>query len=136
MPTCSIENCIDKHKAKGLCQKHYHKLWKSGKITESMASDYWEESALERFNSQYEIIHGCWVWKSYLSKIGYGRFYFKGKLMLAHRYSYENFVGLIPDNMEVDHKCKNKSCVNPKHLEAVTHKENIRRYFYDIEFNL
>ena len=46
---------------------------------------------------------------------------------MAHRVSYVHFKGLIPEELELDHLCRNPSCVNPEHLEPVTHRENILR---------
>jgi hypothetical protein len=45
----------------------------------------------------------------------------------AHRESYKRTIGAIPDGLELDHLCRNRACINPKHLEPVTHKENTRR---------
>ena len=47
--------------------------------------------------------------------------------MYAHRWSYEYFVGSIPKDLTIDHLCRNTLCVNPKHLDPVTRKENILR---------
>ncbi|WP_369010576.1 HNH endonuclease signature motif containing protein, partial [Bacillus cereus] len=47
--------------------------------------------------------------------------------MRAHRYVYENLSGPIPEGMELDHLCRNPPCVNPDHLDPVTHEENMRR---------
>jgi len=66
----------------------------------------------------------CWIWTSTTNNKGYGRFSVNAKPVLAHRFSYELFKGDIPTGMELDHLCRNPKCVNPNHLEAVTHKEN------------
>lgn len=79
--------------------------------------------------SMFEIDNksGCWNWRGHLSK-GYG--YFGPRV--AHRVVYEKVIGKIPDGLQIDHLCLNKRCVNPKHLEPVTPKENTNRYFSSI----
>ena len=72
----------------------------------------------------------CWEWTgARTSKIkgGYGRFKLNGKLKLAHRITYQIKYGDIPEGFELDHRCRNRCCCNPDHLEAVTHKVNIQR---------
>src|SRR5699024_1617461 len=49
------------------------------------------------------------------------------RMKLAHRVSYETFAGPIPEGLDLDHLCRNRSCVNPEHLEPVTRSENLRR---------
>lgn len=68
----------------------------------------------------------CWLWTGSVTLQGYGIFGLPGASE-AHRASYLLFKGPIPEGLEVDHLCFVRPCVNPAHLEAVTHEENIRR---------
>ncbi len=85
-------------------------------------------SAIDRFNKKYvvNIDTGCWEWQGYVHPGGYGHFS-DTKKFTAHRWSYEYFIGKIEANLKIDHLCRVRHCVNPKHLEAVTQKENIAR---------
>jgi len=78
----------------------------------------------QRFESFYKIIDGCFKWIGYLDKDGYGTFYFRKKNRKAHRVSYFLEHGDIPKDLVVDHICRNRDCVNPKHLRLVTKTEN------------
>lgn len=69
----------------------------------------------------------CWLWMGGKISSGYGAFHFQGRQILAHRFSYQIANGLIPKGLEIDHLCRVTNCVRPDHLEAVTHKENVRR---------
>ena len=68
----------------------------------------------------------CWVWQGVCHR-GYGQFWVGGRNVRAHRFAYGAFVGPIPDDLEIDHLCRNRSCVNPAHLEPVAQAENRRR---------
>jgi len=71
---------------------------------------------------------GCWIWGGPVTKDGYPSLVFRdGINESAHRYFYRKTHGPIPDGYEVDHLCYQRNCVNPAHLEAVTHDENQRR---------
>lgn len=67
----------------------------------------------------------CWMWKAYRNSEGYGRFRFDGKVRRAHRVSYQITRG--PIQSELDHLCMNRPCVNPSHLEDVSHNVNSSR---------
>jgi len=81
-----------------------------------------------RFESAYQkdATSHCWNWTRPLDS-GYGRFWFEGKTKLAHRISYEIYVGPIPTGLQIDHLCRNRSCVNPMHLEPVSLAVNVLR---------
>lgn len=79
----------------------------------------WEKAELDG--------NGCFVWTASKTYEGYGRIGVDGKNKLAHRVAYSEVVGDIPDGLTVDHLCRNKSCINPMHMEIVTLKENIQR---------
>lgn len=86
----------------------------------------------KRFSARYTIDPGgCWVWNGKPNPDGYSNVTslagFTKVRTNAHRMSYLLHHGEIPLGREVDHLCQNKMCVNPQHLEAVTHKENVHR---------
>ena len=75
--------------------------------------------------------NGCWQWEGRLDRYGYGLLSCKAaagrQAIGAHRLAYMLDVGAIPSGLVIDHLCRNRSCVNPEHMEAVTNLENTRR---------
>lgn len=69
----------------------------------------------------------CWIWTASKDSSGYGKIMFNKKIVSAHRMAYNLFFGEIPNKLEIDHLCRNRPCVNPNHMEVVTHKENCKR---------
>lgn len=98
-------------------------------------SDVLSGYLLEHFRTKYRTdgpVHPvlntpCWPWTAGLGRGGYGVFWVPPHQRCAHRLSYELEVGPIPDGLVIDHLCRNRSCINPGHLEPVTHRINLLR---------
>lgn len=94
------------------------------------------KSIVQRLTEKYTVDDGgCWIWHGATSGKGkwpYGIIRYQGRLQPAHRVSYQELRGAIPDDRDLDHLCRKTLCINPWHCEAVTHRENIRRG-YDLK---
>ncbi|MDX3245832.1 HNH endonuclease signature motif containing protein [Streptomyces sp. ME18-1-4] len=100
-----------------------------------------DERTLARFKRKLRVQpNECWHLDGYIRKDGYSDITVKGVHQLGHRVSYEHFVGPIPEGLEIDHlchsddttcgggfECMHRRCVNPEHLEPVTHRVNSLR---------
>lgn len=81
---------------------------------------------LQRMQGKYLVNegNGCWEWLGHLDKGGYGHIGFKGKVLGAHRFSWQTYKGKIPKGMDVLHTCDNPRCVNPDHFWLGTQTDN------------
>lgn len=123
---CGVDGCNKKHYGRGMCLMHYSRN-RVGKIV--VVSQDTRATALDRFLANIAIHQdGCWLWTAKCNPItGYAYFGTNNEKILGHRWSYEHYVGPVPDGLELDHLCRVRNCVRPDHLEAVTHQENMRR---------
>lgn len=129
---CNVADCGRPHDSYGFCKRHAMRLLQNGHpLAGGVERDH--RSPAERFLSNFTIGEAaeCWEWRGNLRREGnafYGRTTVGGgQTVRAHRFSYEYFVGPIPEGLVIDHLCENTRCVNPAHLEPVTNSENSKR---------
>lgn len=82
------------------------------------------EADKKRFESNFKVTPGCWIWLRKPGSHGYGYMSVQGSPQLTHRLAYELYVGELEKHLYVRHKCDNPLCVNPDHLETGTAKDN------------
>lgn len=82
-----------------------------------------------RFWSKVDLRTGdqCWEWQGAKDALGYGQFKVKGRVVRAHRFAFQRKRGPIPAGLELDHLCRNPSCVRPDHLDPVVRAVNYHR---------
>lgn len=142
--TCVI--CGAREMARGWCSKHYSRwkrhgdpLWKPPQYT--LFERFWLKV---NFNGpvpeRCPELGCCWAWDAGTSDSGYGLFSIPrpdgGYTHVgAHQFAYWLCVGDVPGGLELDHLCRNRWCVNPRHLEAVTHQVNMLRSESPVAYN-
>ena len=67
----------------------------------------------------------CWIWIAGCNSGGYGAIKVKGRQKGAHRVAYETFIGPIPEDHQVHHRCEKQSCINPSHLQAIVVRKHL-----------
>lgn len=78
--------------------------------------------------SEGTAVGACWLWTAGRQSSGYGAFHpDKMTTVLAHRYAYEQANGPIEAGFVIDHRCRNRRCCRPSHLEPVTNEVNLAR---------
>lgn len=132
-----MEGCDRPHKGHGFCHLHLQRWRKHGDPTAIGYRGYCGPPAGDPVDRipKYLIRRGpdeCWGWRGRSrTRDGYWMLidYRTGKAssVYVHRLMYDLHVGPIPPGYEIDHLCFNPGCLNPAHLEAVTHAENTRR---------
>lgn len=128
MKVCSFGECVRTVKGRGLCKTHYQHALRGREpyLVRSWISDPVEY--LWRSTSVSDPLD-CWRWLLSINGRGYGNVArrFRAIGNTAHRLSFAIFRGPIPDGLTIDHLCRNRWCVNPLHLEAVSSRVNTLR---------
>lgn len=125
MQTCAVSGCDRPIKRRGWCNAHYLRWWFHGDPL--IIKNNRGKTPYQRFIEKVDHTeNGCWQWTGTITRKGYGLFHDE-KMVAAHRWAYLHFVGSIPDGLQVDHLCRNRSCVNVEHMDIVTNRENVIR---------
>lgn len=144
-PTCSVDGCMSTVKSRGWCAKHCRRWERHGTLEGS------GRVLCRSFEQQMAVyVHKtdtCWLWTGAKTSAGYGsvRDLITGKTDSAHAYVYRTLVAEVPDGYELNHichsddldcpggACPHRLCVNPEHLEPVTHQTNVDRSAMKLE---
>lgn len=129
MTACSIDGCTDPAHARGWCERHYA-YWKRNRKDPALLRRGKAIPLAERAwrYIRRDAVTGCWDWAGTHDRLGYARVGVTGSRSVpAHRALYELLVEPIPDGLVLDHRCRNRGCVNPSHLDVVTQQENVQR---------
>jgi hypothetical protein len=87
----------------------------------------WRKSPVEYIEEDCGYETPCWVWQRARKAGGYGSAWLDGRSIAAYKLVWERHNGPVLDGLDLDHLCRNPPCVNPSHLEPVTHAINSQR---------
>ena len=116
--TCKLNGCSYKHWAKGFCRNHYERNKKYG-------SPYYKKTRKVKPIEFYVNKNGCFVVTSHAKANGYPILNIEGTTVNVHRKIYKELFGGIKKGLVIRHKCDNRSCINPEHLEPGTYQDNM-----------
>lgn len=140
--TCSVSGCTRATRSRYMCVMHYQRWRKTGstELTRRYGPRGDVTARFWHYTQRGNTPDDCWQWTGTITenrRPGGGKRFLYGvlsistngsvKMVRAHRFSYELLIGPIPENLQLDHLCRNTLCVNPLHLEPVTNKENTDR---------
>jgi hypothetical protein len=125
--TCTIQGCERNRMTRGWCSTHYSRWRRNGNPLRTLTPARVSGTPDERFWAKVNGSGVCWEWEGSKNARGYGHFSLNNKLVYAHRYAWTTLVGTIPDDLVLDHLCRNTSCVAPDHLEPVSGHVNTMR---------
>lgn len=117
---CSIPECGKPGRKRTWCNSHYMNWFRHGDPLTSTRTPSPEEDFWDRVQKTGT----CWLWTGTINDSGYGIFSVRNNRLRAHRFSWELHESAIPEGMQVDHRCRNRQCVNPDHLRVVSNKQN------------
>lgn len=126
---CSICGRLDGRITRGMCWMHYMRWHTHGDPTVVLKKKKRDDQTVAEWFLTFvdKPESGCWEWTGFKDRNGYGKFNALEGEQLAHRAAYRLFVGEIRKDLTLDHICRNRGCVNPEHLDCVSHSENMRR---------
>jgi len=124
-PVCMLASCSRPATRRGYCNSCCSRLVRQGKLPLIRPQKLPLKERLMAKADQVE--GGCWLWAGAKNSEGYGQIKLNRTTLYAHRVSYEAYISPIPEGLHLDHICRHRACINPRHLQPVTVEENVRR---------
>ena len=126
--------CPNRVVSLGYCSKHYTRYRKYGDTNVVKVQGIPATDPILRFESKYLVdeVTGCWMWTGAANGNGWPTISLKGKAVMAHRFSYETYVGPIPSGHSVTRSCNHEACVNPEHLTLISN-DPIERFWRGVK---